>query len=221
MSTPSPKHQLYGHFAALARTLGNEHRLELLELLAQGPQPVETLTARTGMTFGNVSQHLQHLKKSGLVLGMRDGKNVIYHLRDGPIIAALAALRKLAEHNMAEVQGVISGYFHRLDSMEAISAEELLSRLSAGSVTLLDVRPQDEYRAGHLPQARNVTLGDLERRLEELPKDQEIIAYCRGPYCVLSFEAVAALRAKGYKARRLEDGFPEWKAAGLAIEAAA
>jgi rhodanese-related sulfurtransferase/DNA-binding transcriptional ArsR family regulator len=221
MSTPSPKHQLYGHFAALARTLGNEHRLELLELLAQRPQPVEVLTARTGMTFGNVSQHLQHLKKAGLVLGVREGKNVVYRLQDGPIVEALAALRKLAEHNMAEVQSVISGYFHRLDSMEAISAEDLMSRLSTGSAILLDVRPEDEYRAGHLPQARNITLSDLERRLEELPQDQEIIAYCRGPYCVLSFEAVATLRAKGYKVRRLEEGFPEWKAAGLVVETAA
>jgi rhodanese-related sulfurtransferase/biotin operon repressor len=218
MSRRSPKLQLLCHFASLARVLGNEHRLELLELLAQGPQPVEVLTARTGLTFANVSQHLQHLKKVGLVVGQRDGKNIRYRLQDGPIVEALTGLRNLAEHNMAEVQAVIDRYFHLLDSMEAIGADELLARLGTNSVTLLDVRPEDEYRAGHLPCARNITLDDLESRLAELPARGEIVAYCRGPYCVLSFKAVQKLRGRGFKVRRLRDGFPEWKAAGLPIE---
>lgn len=218
MSRQSPKHQLLVHFAGLARALGNEHRLELLELLAQGPQPVEVLTARTGLAFANVSQHLQHLKQAGLVVGQRDGKNVYYRLQDGPITEAIAALRTLAEHNMAGVQAVIHRYFHRLDSMEAVGAVELLARLGTDSVTLLDVRPEDEYRAGHLPYARNITLDDLESRLTELPAGREIVAYCRGPYCVLSFKAVQKLRERGYSVRRLRDGFPEWKAAGLPVE---
>lgn len=218
MSSPSPKHQLFAHFASLARTLGNEHRLELLEFLAQGPQSVEALTARTGLTFANVSQHLQHLRKAGLVVGQRDGKNVHYRLQDGPIVEAITALRNLAEHNMAEVQGVIQGYFHKLDSMEAIGTDELMARLGSASVTLLDVRPEDEFKAGHLPHARNITLDELESRLAELPTGGEIVAYCRGPYCVLSFKAVQQLRERGFNVRRLRDGFPEWKAAGLPVE---
>lgn len=219
MSSPSPKLQLFAHFASLARALGNEHRLELLELLAQSPQTVEVLTARTGLSFANASQHLQHLRKAGLVVGQREGKNVHYRLQDGPIVEAISALRSLAEHNMAEVQGIIHRYFHQLNSMEVIGTVELLARLDSNSVTLLDVRPEDEYRAGHLPRARNITLDELESRLAELPAGVEIVAYCRGPYCVLSFNAAHQLRERGFKVRRLCDGFPEWKAAGLPIEA--
>lgn len=218
MSTPSPKSQIFGHFARLARTLGNEHRLELLELLAQAPQSVEALTTLTGMSFANVSQHLQHLRKAGLVLGQRDGKNVQYRLQDGPIVETISALRNLAEHNVAEVQGVINGYFHRLDNMEAIGAEELAMRLGSDSVILLDVRPEDEFKAGHLPDAYNIAFGELESRINELPIGREIVAYCRGPYCVLSFKAVKKLRERGFAVRRLRDGFPEWKAAGYPIE---
>lgn len=220
MSTPSPKLQLFGHFASLARTLGNEHRLELLELLAQSPQSVEVLATRTGLAFANVSQHLQHLKKAGLIVGHREGKNVRYSLRDGPIIEAITAIQNLAEHNMAEVKSVIDGYFHRLDDMEAIDMAELMKRLDSESVTLLDVRPEDEYRAGHLPNAVNITMEELESRLSELPPGQQIVAYCRGPYCVLSFKAVQSLRQRGFNVRRLVDGFPEWKAAGYPIETA-
>ena len=219
MSSDSPKRLMFSHFAALARALGHEHRLELLEMLAQGEQSVEALTAITGLSFANVSQHLQQLRKAGLVVGRRSGKNVLYRLQDGPIVEAVTALRSLAEHNMAEVQGVIDGYFSKLDSMEPIGPTELLSRLEAGSVTLLDVRPEDEFKAGHLPHAQNVTLETLTDRLADLPRDLEIVAYCRGPYCVLSFEAVQTLRANGFKVRRYRDGFPEWKAAGLPVEA--
>lgn len=219
MSSDSPKRLMFSHFAALARALGHEHRLELLEMLAQGEQSVEALTAITGLSFANVSQHLQQLRKAGLVVGRRSGKNVLYRLQDGPIVEAVTALRSLAEHNMAEVQGVIDGYFSKLDSMEPIGPTELLLRLEAGSVTLLDVRPEDEFKAGHLPHAQNVTLETLTDRLADLPRDLEIVAYCRGPYCVLSFEAVQTLRANGFKVRRYRDGFPEWKAAGLPVEA--
>ncbi len=219
MSSQNPKRMLFGHFAGLARALGNEHRLELLELLAQGEQPVEKLAARTGLSFANVSQHLQQLRKGGLVAGRRDGKNIVYRLQDGPIVEAISALRRLAEHNVEAVQGVIDAYFTTLDGLEPIGSDELLSRLEADSVTLLDVRPEDEFRAGHLPGAVHIDLESLEARLSELPRDREIIAYCRGPYCVLSFKAVQALRVRGYQARRFRDGLPEWRAAGRPVEA--
>jgi len=220
MSSTHPKRLLFAHFATLARALGNEHRLELLELLAQGEQPVEVLTTRTGISFANASQHLQQLRKAGLVASRREGKNVVYRLEDGPIVEAVSALRALAEHNMAAAQHVIDRYFGALDSLEPIEADELMSRLESGSVTLLDVRPEDEFRAGHLPHAINIALNTLEARLTELPEGSEIVAYCRGPYCVLAFEAVQALRAHGYRARRLRGGFPEWKVAGRPVETA-
>jgi ArsR family transcriptional regulator len=181
---------------------------------------VEVLTARTGLSFANVSQHLQQLRKAGLVSGRREGKNIVYRLQDGPVVEAISALQALAEHNMAEVQDVIARYFDEIDSLEPVGADELLARLESDSVTLLDVRPQDEFRSGHIPRARNVALADLEARISELPKGREIIAYCRGPYCVLSFQAIEALRARGFAVRRLKDGFPEWKAAGYPVETA-
>jgi rhodanese-related sulfurtransferase/biotin operon repressor len=220
MSSQNPKRLLFAHFAALARVLGNEHRLELLELLAQGEQSVEGLTARTGLSFANVSQHLQHLRKGGLVTGRRDGKSIVYRLQDGPITEAIAAIRILAEHNVDAVRGVIDAYFTSLDDLEPIGPDELMSRLGADNVTLLDVRPEDEFRAGHLPGAVNIDLTSLEARLCELPRDREIIAYCRGPYCVLSFQAVKALRTHGFKVRRFQDGLPEWRASGRLVETA-
>ena len=167
--------------------------------------------------MANASQHLQVLRRAGFVRSRRDGKRVLYRLGDGPVVELLGALRRYAEHSRAEVRGIVSAYFNRLDSLEPVSRETLLTRLDDGSTLLLDVRPEDEFALGHLPGALNIPLADLERRLGELPKGVQIVAYCRGPYCVLSFEAVAALRARGYDIRRLEDGFPEWKAAGLPL----
>lgn len=218
MSSVNPKRLLFANFAALARLLGNGHRLELLELLAQGEQSVERLTARTGLGFANVSQHLQQLRKGGLVTGRRDGKNICYRLQDGPIVDAITALRRLAEHNVDAAQAVITAYFTRLDDLEPIGPDELMSRLASDSVTLLDVRPADEFHAGHLPGATNIELETLEARVAELPRDKEVIAYCRGPYCILSFQAVQALRARGFNVRRLRDGLPEWKASGRPVE---
>jgi len=163
----------------------------------------------------NVSQHLQVLRRAGFVRSRRDGKRILYRLGDGPVIELLGALRRYAEHSRAEVRGIVTDYFNRLDSLEPVSREALVNRLDDGSVVLLDVRPEDEFALGHLPGALNIPFADLERRLAELPKDTQIVAYCRGPYCVLSFEAVAALRTKGYDIKRLEDGYPEWKAAGF------
>lgn len=214
-----PKRELFRHFAGLARALGHEHRLELLEHLGQGEQPVETLAQRTGLAFANVSQHLQLLRRNGLVTARRSGKQVLYCLADGPVVDTIAALRGLAERNLAAVQSVIDSYFTRLDEFEPIDSAELVARLQDDTVTLIDVRPASEYRAGHLPEARSVPLEELEAHLAALPAGREIIAYCRGPYCVLSFEAVHRLRELGLSARRLRDGLPEWRAAGLPVVA--
>ncbi|MGK6312638.1 ArsR/SmtB family transcription factor [Neorhizobium sp. DT-125] len=215
------KNQLFEQFANLARVLGHVHRLELLEHASQGERSVERLAQLTGLSVANASQHLQHLRRGGFVQSRRDGNRVLYRLGEGPILELLSALRCYAERSRAEVREIVSDYFDQLDRLEPVSREDLVGRLQGGSVTLLDVRPEDEFALGHLPGALNMPLEELERRLSDLPKDQEIVAYCRGPYCVLSFEAVAMLRAKGYRIRRLEDGFPEWKAAGLQVEAAA
>jgi rhodanese-related sulfurtransferase/DNA-binding transcriptional ArsR family regulator len=213
----NPKAEIFEQFADLARVLGQGNRLELLEHAAQGERSVERLAQLTGLSVANASQHLQVLRRAGFVRSRRDGKHVLYRLGDGPVVELLGALRRYAEHSRAEVRGIVSAYFHKLDSLEPVSREALLERLDDGSTLLLDVRPEDEFVLGHLPGALNIPLADLERRLAELPSDSQIVAYCRGPYCVLSFEAVAALRAKGYDVRRLEEGFPEWKAAGLPL----
>ncbi len=221
MSSESPKRALVSQFAAVAKALGHAHRLELLEFIAQGERSVESVAAVAGLKIGNASQHLQQLRRAGLLTARRDGKHVFYSLSDDSVLDALAALRRVAERNVAEAQRVIGGYFRERDSLEPVSRDELLDRMRDGLLTLIDVRPEDEFAAGHLPGALNIPPRQLERRLASLPPDQEVIAYCRGPYCVLSFEAVAALRQRGFNARRLEDGYPEWRAAGLPVESAA
>src|ERR1700720_4454167 len=218
MSSQSPKRVLFVQFAGVAKSLGHAHRLELLEQLAQGERTVEVLAQRTGLSTANASQHLQQMRHAGMLTTRRDGKFVYYRLVDDAVLDLLAALRRIAERNSAEVERVIRTYFNARDSLEAVSRDELLQQARAGLVTVLDVRPPDEFALGHLPGAVNIPLRELEARLADLDPSQEIVAYCRGPYCVLSYEAVAALRTKGFKARRLEDGFPEWRAAGLPIE---
>lgn len=176
--------------------------------------------ARAGLTFANASRHLQILRRARLVETERRGKNVLYSLAGNTeVVALLKALGCVGERNMAEIRQVMTDYFGARDALAPVSREELMASLQEGTVTLLDVRPGDEFALGHLPGAHNVPLAELERRFAQLPKDQQIVAYCRGPYCILSFEAVALLRARGYSVRRLEDGFPEWQAAGLKIEA--
>jgi len=213
-----PKQAVYAEFAAVARALGHAHRLELLEHLAQGERTVETLARRTGLSVANASQHLQHLRRSGLVASRRDGRHVPYRLADETVLTLFSSLRKVAERNVAEIGRIVRSYFTDLDDLEPVSREALLERLRDGQVTVLDVRPADEFAMGHLPGALNAPMETLEQRLEELDPDQEIVAYCRGAYCVLSFEAVATLRERGFNVRRLEDGYPEWRAAGLPVE---
>jgi rhodanese-related sulfurtransferase/predicted transcriptional regulator len=217
MKRKNQKQLLFSQFAAVAKTLGHTHRLELLEQIAQGERSVEVLAQRTALSIANASQHLQHLRRVGLVAARREGKFVYYSLADDAVLDLVAALHRIAERNVDEVGRLLRSYFYDRDSLEPVSREELLERSRAGAVTILDVRPEDEFALGHLPNAVNIPLRALEARLSELDHSQEVVAYCRGPYCVLSFEAVAALRARGFKARRLVDGLPEWRAAGFPV----
>ena len=219
MSSVGPKQRVFASLAEIAQALGHAHRLELLEHLGQCERSVEDLAARANLTLANTSRHLQLLRRAALVEGRRDGKRIYYRLAgDDLVIGLLLALSRVGERNSAEIARVMASYFQARDELEPVSRDELLDRLRWGTATVLDVRPEDEFAHGHLPHALNIPLSELERRLAELPADQEIIAYCRGPWCVLSFEAVALLRQRGYRVRRLEDGFPEWKVAGLPVE---
>ena len=218
MSSLTPKQVLFTHFAAVAKTIGNAHRLELLEQLGQGERNVEILAQKTGLTLANASQHLQHLRRAGLVVSRRSGTFIHYRLGDEAVLDLLASLRRVAERNVAEAGRVIDGYFHERDDMEPVTRKELMKRLKAGDVTVIDMRPADEYALAHLPGAINIPLYKLNSRAAKLDPARDIVAYCRGAYCVYSFEAVARLRKRGFNIRRLEDGLPEWKAAGLPVE---
>ncbi|VWB61412.1 ArsR family transcriptional regulator [Burkholderia aenigmatica] len=222
MSSTGPKQAIYASLAEVAQALGHPNRLELLEHLAQRERSVEELTALSGMTFANTSRHLQILRRARLVDTERRGKHIVYRLAgDSEVVVLMKALGRVGERNVAEVDKVMGDYFHARDALEPVSRDELTARLADGLVTLLDVRPHDEFTEGHLPGALNIPLSELDARVSELPAGTEIVAYCRGPYCVFAVEAVAALRARGFHAARLEDGFPEWKAAGLAVETGA
>lgn len=219
MSTPGPKQKIFECLAEVAQALGHTNRLELLEHLAQGQRCVEDLATLAGMNFANTSRHLQILRRARLVETERCGKHVLYSLSGEPdVVMLIRSLGRVGERNIAEVDRVLNDYFHARDSLEPVSHKDLLNRIAAGVVTVLDVRPESEFTLGHLPGALNIPLAALERRLSELPSNTQIVAYCRGPYCVLAVEAVSILRAHGFKAVRLEDGFPEWKAGGFAVE---
>ena len=214
----SAKHQIFEQFALVAKALGHAHRLDLLDHLAQGEYGVDALARATGLSVANTSQHLQTLRRAGLIISQKRGLQVFYSLAGEDVISLLGALRHTTERHVAELDRIVAGYFNERDSLEPVSRRELIKRSEEGLVTVLDVRPAHEYQAGHIPGALNLQLKDLETHINELPKDLEIIAYCRGPYCVLAFEAVATLRQKGYQVRRLEEGYPQWKASGLPVD---
>ncbi|MDT8405096.1 metalloregulator ArsR/SmtB family transcription factor [Sulfuriflexus sp.] len=218
MSTTNFKHDLFNQFARVGKALASGNRLELLEFIAQGERSVDELSKVAGLTMANTSQHLQQLRQAGLVATRKQGLKVYYRLSGDDVIRLLDALRVVAERHVADVERLVNTYLTVKDSLEPIPRAELLSRVRDGLVTVLDVRPAEEYAAGHVPGAVNIPISELEQRLEELGKGQEIVAYCRGPHCVLAFDAVARLREKGLKARRLEDGYPEWLAEGLPVE---
>lgn len=217
MSHPSPKHAIFTRLARIGAALSSTARLEFLELLAQGERTVERLAALTGNSVANTSQHLQKLRQAGLIEGRREGQYVFYRLAGDEVVALLGALGKVGEAHDAEVERVVRLYLAAKDELEPVPAAELMDRARKGLVTVLDVRPPEEYAAGHLPGAVNIPVQQLEKRLGELPRRKEIVAYCRGPYCLMSYDAVELLRKKGLKARRLEDGLPEWRAAGLPV----
>jgi rhodanese-related sulfurtransferase/predicted transcriptional regulator len=221
MSRQNLKQQIFSQVARIGKAMSNGHRLELLEYLAQGERTVEALAKLTGLSVANTSQHLRVMRQSGLVEARKDGLYVYYSLADDEIVRLLSSMRKLAESHLADVDRLVRAYLTVKDELEPIPRQELLERARKGIVTVLDVRPPEEFASGHVPGAVNVPLKELAKRLKELPQDQEVVAYCRGPHCVLAFEAVAQLREKGYQARRLEDGFPEWREAGLPVEKSA
>ena len=219
MSTPNIKHQLFEQFARVGKALGSPVRLDLLECLGQGQRSVEALAEKCGLPVSNASHHLQQLRHAGLVSAEKEGLYVYYRLAGDEVVSLLNALRSVAEQNIAEVEQLVRTYLTVKDTLEPVPAGELLDRVRKGLVTVLDVRPPDEYAAGHIAGAVNVPLAELEKYLHKLKPKKEVVAYCRGPHCVLSYDAVATLRGRGIKARRLKEGYPEWKAAGLPVEA--
>jgi len=217
-SSDPGKTRLYEAIGRVAAALGSAGRLQILEFVAQGERSVDALAAMTGLSVANTSKHLQALRQSGLVSARKEGLRVYYALAGDDVTALVAALRAVAEHRVADVEQLLRLWLARRDELEPVPARELLERAQKGLVTVLDVRPAEEFAAGHLPGAINVPLEKLEGYLSKLPKRKEIVAYCRGPYCLMSFDAVEKLRKRGLRARRLQDGFPEWRAAGLPVE---
>lgn len=217
----SPKLALLEEYALVARALSAPARLMLLEQLAQGERGVEALADKTGLTIANCSQHLQQLRRAALVTSRRDGKAVIYRLTDAKTLQLMDLLRIVAERNLAQVERILRGLSGGEDAPEPVSREDLAAWIAEGSVTVLDVRPADEYAAGHISGAHNMTLTEIERIVPTLDPATEIVAYCRGPYCIYAHQAVAALRKHGLNARRLDGGLPEWREDGRVVETAA
>ena len=211
------KSALYQQLARVALALGSQGRLQILEFVAQGERSVDALATMTGLSVANTSKHLQALRQAGLVAARKEGLRVYYSLAGDDVVGLVSALRAVAEHRVAEVERLVRLWLAHRDEMEPIAAAELLERAKKAEVTVLDVRPPEEYAAGRIPGAINITVDKLEAFLSRLPKRKEVIAYCRGPYCLMSFEAVEKLRKRGWRARRLENGLPEWRAAGLPV----
>jgi rhodanese-related sulfurtransferase len=212
------KDRLFEQFARIGKALASPKRLEILDLLAQGERAVEEIARETAMPVASASQHLQVLKGARMVESRREGPYAYYQLADEAVFRTWQAVRALGETRLAEIDRVVETFLENRDALEAVGAAALMERLSDGNVVVLDVRPEEEYRAGHIPGALSVPVDALEAALQALPKDKEIVAYCRGPYCVFSDEAVTLLRSRGYQARRLAEGLPDWRAKGLPVE---
>ena len=212
------KTAIYEQFARVAKALSSPHRVELVELLSQGPRTVEALARMADMTLANTSAHLQVLRGTGLVESTKEGLFVTYRLSDPSVAGLLLSVRTVAEARLAEVAKVTRDFLAENSQLEPVDEAALRARVRNGEVTLLDVRPPEEFAAGHLPGALSVPLPELARQLAKLPKRREVVAYCRGPYCVLAIEAVRQLRASGFKAVRLEEGVLDWAALGLPVE---
>ena len=212
------KDAIYEQFSRIGKAVSSPKRLELLDLLCQGEKTVETLSRETGLTVANTSQHLQTLRTARLIEAEKEGLYVKYHLADQVVCEFFRSMRVLAENRLAEVEMIKRRFLEGREDMEPVNRNDLLKRVIEAAVTVVDVRPVEEYRAGHIPGALSVPLGQLKKLLSKLPRDQEIVAYCRGPYCVLAVQAVEMLRKQGFKAIRLEDGIQDWRAMGLTLE---
>jgi rhodanese-related sulfurtransferase/DNA-binding transcriptional ArsR family regulator len=221
MSEHNFKRDLFGQFARIGKALASGKRLEMLEFLAQGERSVEQLARLAGLSVANTSQHLQQLRQVGLVTARKEGLYVFYRIAGNGIVRLLAALRAVGEEHLADVDRLVRIFRDSKDDLEPVPAKELWQRVRQGLVTVLDVRPPEEYAQGHIRGALNVPVAELKKRLHQIPAGQEVVAYCRGPYCLLAYEAVRVLRKQGIQARRLEDGYPEWKSAGLPVEGSA
>ena len=215
---PHPKKTLYGHLARVAKALSSPGRLELLETLAQGERSVDALAQASGMSIANTSHHLQSLRDGGLVRSRREGLQIIYSLTDNDIPKLLAGIGRVAQRQVAEVERIVHENFDQRDGFTPVKRDELLRLLKKGEAMVIDVRPETEFHAGHIAGAVNIPIDSLPQHIKTLPKEQEIVAYCRGPYCLFAVEAVEQLRHKGFRARRLEEGFPEWRAEHLPVE---
>jgi rhodanese-related sulfurtransferase len=212
------KDAIFAQFAQIAAAFASPKRIEIIDLLAQGERHVEAIARDTGLTVANTSRHLQVLKGANLVATRKEGLQVFYRLADPMVLRGYRALQELSEARLAEVSRLVHDYFGGTDGLEPVERDELLARARRRDVVVLDVRPPEEYAAGHIAGAVSVPLAELQRRLSELPRSRRVVAYCRGPYCVLAAEAVRLLRKRGFDAARLKDGFPEWRAAGLPVE---
>jgi rhodanese-related sulfurtransferase/DNA-binding transcriptional ArsR family regulator len=215
------KDRLYEELGRIAKAIDSPRRLELIDLLAQGERSVEDLASEAALSIANTSQHLQVLRRARLVETRKQGLRVYYRLGHPEVYDVARAVRGLAKARLAELNQLVQTYLESRDELEPVPREELLRRVRAGRAVVIDVRPRAEYRAGHIPGSLSIPLEELETRLGELPARKEVVAYCRGPYCVMAYEAVARLRARGRRARRLTDGFPEWRASGLPVQASA
>ncbi len=211
------KTAIYEQLARIGKAIANPGRLELLDLLCQGPRTVEALAKEANLGLANTSQHLKALRTARLVEAEKSGLFVTYRLADEQVCQFFRSLRRLAESRLSEVREITREFLGDRLGLEAVDREVLLTKVREGAVTVLDVRPAEEYRAGHIPGALSIPLKDLERRLSDLPREREIVAYCRGPYCVLAVEAVEMLRARGFSAFRLEQGVQDWRAEGLPV----
>ncbi len=214
------KDALFAQFAQVGAAFASPKRIEIIDLLAQGERNVEIIAKETGLTVGNTSRHLQVLKGANLVAARKDGLQVYYRLADPMVLRGYRTLRELSESRLAEVGRLVEDYFGSTDGLEPVEKEDLLRRARKRDVTVLDVRPVPEFEAGHIAGAVSIPLTELERRLAELPRGRRVVAYCRGPYCVLAAEAVRLLRKRGVEAARLKEGYPEWRDAGLPVEPA-